>query len=94
LWHQRCFYPLYPAGQSSSGAPEIAVDLGRAEQLSIGDTKPDCMILCSKLNHFATDCESVLCLNPGRLTKGVSAGTYARVVIQPFDAKKIRKSRR
>ena len=89
LWHQRSFYPLYPAGQNASGQPEIAVDLGRAEQLTIGDHKPDCMIMCSKLNHFANDCENVLCLNPGRLTKGVSGGTYARVVIQPYDLKKL-----
>ena len=68
---------------------EIAVDLGRAEQLTIGDHKPDCMIMCSKLNHFANDCENVLCLNPGRLTKGVSGGTYARVVIQPYDLKNL-----
>ena len=30
----------------------------------------------------------MLCVNPGRLTKGVGGGTYARVVIQPMDAKK------
>ena len=125
LWHQRSFYPLYPAGQKASGQPEIAVDLGRADQLNLGDHKPDCMIMCSKLNHFATvrcggvvggwcfvcgevlifvflmfffvlvvvvvvqDCENVLCINPGRLTKGVSGGTYARIVIQPYNAAKL-----
>jgi DNA polymerase alpha subunit B len=89
LWHQRSFYPLYPAGQKPSGQPEIAVDLGRAEQLHLGDKKPDCMILCSKLNHFATDCEDVLCINPGRLTKGVSGGTFARLVIQPYESQKL-----
>ena len=35
------------------------------------------------------DCENVLCINPGRLTKGVSGGTYARIVIQPYNAAKL-----
>jgi DNA polymerase alpha subunit B len=80
IWEQNSFYPLYPAGK------QVALDLRRADQLTsqLRTMTPDVMILASKLNHFANDCKGVLCVNPGRLTKGVSAGTYARVVLQPF----------
>ena len=78
LLAQRSFYPLFPAGAS------IALDLGRSQHLKL-PFKPDVMILASKLNNFAENVDGVLCINPGRLTKGVSAGTYAHLAVKDYE---------
>jgi hypothetical protein len=45
---------------------------------------PDILILPSQLNPFAKRAGDVLCINPGRLTKGATAGTFARATIHPI----------
>ena len=79
LLQQRSFYPLYPAPRS------FALDVTTTKFCAI-PRKPDMLILPSKLGNmhgwFAKDVDDVLVINPGRLTKGVSAGTYAKVTVQ------------
>ena len=45
---------------------------------------PDILILPSQLNPFAKRVGDVLCINPGRLTKGSTAGTFAQATIHPM----------
>jgi DNA polymerase alpha subunit B len=66
---QRSFYPLFPA---LLGFP---LDTARSAAMELPCT-PDVLITPSDLAPFAkvvaADCGNVLCINPGRLTKGIS----------------------
>ncbi|KAG9446635.1 hypothetical protein H6P81_012763 [Aristolochia fimbriata] len=81
LLHQRSYYPLYPP---SKGVP---LDLSLApEALQIRDI-PDFLVLPSDLAPFikvlslgetedASEGVRCICLNPGRLAKGIGGGTF------------------
>lgn len=45
---------------------------------------PDILLIPSNLVPFAKRCGDTLLLNPGRLTKGNTAGTFARTTIHPI----------
>ena len=45
---------------------------------------PDILILPSQLSPFAKRVEDVLCINPGRITKGSSAGTFSQLTVHPI----------
>lgn len=47
------------------------------------DQTPDVLLLPSQLNPFSKKIGDVLCVNPGKLTKGNSAGTFARLSVHP-----------
>ncbi|KAK4505673.1 hypothetical protein PRZ48_003638 [Zasmidium cellare] len=56
------------------------------EYLKLGDfwqARPDMLILPSVLSPFAKVVESVVCINPGTLSKKRGPGTYAAVSVQP-----------
>lgn len=48
---QRSFYPLFPAPEAL--AHEVNLDVTHWDQMSLGDTAPDVLILPSKLKHFS-----------------------------------------
>ena len=73
---QRSFYPLFPAAEGTQ------ISLGHANQFEL-QTTPDILILPSQLNPFAKRVSDVLCINPGRLTKGSTAGTFCQVTMHP-----------
>ncbi|KAI9594523.1 DNA polymerase alpha subunit B N-terminal-domain-containing protein [Syncephalis fuscata] len=80
LLEQRSFYPLYPPALGES------VDMQRLEALAIHQ-QPDLLIIPSQLRHF---CKTIgtesLCVNPGRLSRKQTGGTYARITVHPFSA--------
>ena len=41
------------------------------------------MVVPSDLRYFIKDISGCCCVNPGRLAKGQTGGTYAKLVIQP-----------
>lgn len=76
LISQRNFYPLFPPAKGSM------VDYQHAGMLRMA-VRPDVLITPGDLAYFAresADGKSV-CVNPGRLSKGSSGGTYAMVSI-------------
>ena len=82
LISQRKFYPLFPPAKG------VNVDYSHPEMLRM-HVRPDVLITPGDLNYFASktqDGESV-CLNPGRLSKGNSGGTYAMVTIHCLKGK-------
>jgi DNA polymerase alpha subunit B len=77
LLQQQSFYPLFPVPQKSG----LNLD-DTSKALSL-DIIPDLLILPSALASFAkvparTDC---ICINPGYLTKGDSAGTFSKISV-------------
>ncbi|GAB7358068.1 hypothetical protein MBLNU230_g0230t1 [Neophaeotheca triangularis] len=75
---------------------EVA-DVGGEERLAVGasldlaylklgemlNVRPDVLVLPSALTPFAKVVDSVLCINPGTLSKKRGAGTFASMNIQP-----------
>ena len=45
---------------------------------------PDILITPSDLMLFAKNIEGCICINPGSMYKGASAGTYATLTIDPL----------
>lgn len=77
ILQQRSFYPLYPAG---AGAP---IEWEQYKALMFEQT-PDILITPSDLMLFAKNIEGCICINPGSMYKGASAGTYATLTIDPL----------
>lgn len=79
------YYPLYPPHES------VPMDLINSEfgTRMPNDRLPDLLILPSDLRCFAKCVNGHVCLNPGRLTKGETGGTYARVLMETSDGGKV-----
>ena len=75
LLQQRSMYPLFPA---PSG---FALDVTTLGHTTL--SKPRLLIVSSKFKWFAREVDDTLVLNPGRLTKGLSAGSFAKLTIRP-----------
>jgi len=73
---QRSYYPLFPAADGTQ------LSMSHLQDLSLPVT-PDVLILPSQLAPFAKRAGDVLCVNPGRLCKGISAGTFAKFSVHP-----------
>eukprot|EP00053_Salpingoeca_punica_P011715 m.104425 g.104425 ORF g.104425 m.104425 type:complete len:664 (-) comp15756_c0_seq2:1515-3506(-) len=74
LFEQQSFYPLYPP------APGVNIDFERIDYLNMAVT-PDIMIVPSDVNRFVKNVNGCLAVNPGRLTKHNTGGTYSRLVV-------------
>ncbi|KAJ2960153.1 hypothetical protein NQZ79_g4508 [Umbelopsis isabellina] len=74
---QRSFYSLFPP------APGDNLDLLQMPHIQM-DVTPDILILPSRLKSFAKIVDSVVCINPGYLSKKQSGGTFARATIHPL----------
>ncbi|CAO3672856.1 unnamed protein product [Umbelopsis vinacea] len=74
---QRSFYPMFPPASGDNlnllQMPHIQMDI-----------TPDILILPSRLKSFAKIVDSVVCINPGYLSKKQSGGTFARATIHPL----------
>lgn len=70
-------YPLFPAPEGT----QISIANSHGFDLPV---TPDILVLPSQLNPFAKRAGDVLCINPGRLTKGATAGTFARATVHPI----------
>jgi len=76
LIRQRSMFPVFPAPEGSQLA------FSRAAELEL-PMSPDILITPSQLMPFAKRAGEVLCVNPGRLVKGSTPGTFARLSIHP-----------
>lgn len=77
ILYQHSYYPLHPP------AEDVNLDYEQFEKHALLSYTPDILVLPSDLRYFAKDTLGCLCLNPGRLAKGLVGGTYARVWINP-----------
>jgi DNA polymerase alpha subunit B len=78
LLQQRNYYPLFPPH------PSVSLDLKRMHWWSM-PCRPDVLILPSKLQCMAkTVLNSTVVINPGRLTRDTTGGTYAVMEIYPM----------
>lgn len=77
ILHQHSYYPLHPP------AEDVNVDYEQFEKYALLPYNPDILILPSDLRYFAKETLGCLCINPGRLTKGLVGGTYAKVWVKP-----------
>nr|CAG4644042.1 EOG090X07VJ [Lepidurus arcticus] len=75
LLKQRTFYPLFPAND------EVSLDLHYWEQRAIITEKPHFMVLPSDLRMFVKEIEECVVVNPERLCKGSSGGSFARLQV-------------
>lgn len=73
---QRSFYPLYPPDES------VPLDVELWAEHAQMPTTPHILILPSDLRHFIKDVDGTVVVNPERLTKGQSGGTFARLLIE------------
>ncbi|XP_063800926.1 DNA polymerase alpha subunit B [Pseudophryne corroboree] len=73
---QRSYYPLYPPSE------EINIDYDALYNYAMMPVTPDVFIVPSELRFFIKDVSGCVCVNPGRLTKGMVGGTYARILVQ------------
>ncbi|XP_071974417.1 DNA polymerase alpha subunit B [Engystomops pustulosus] len=73
---QRSYYPLYPPHE------EINIDYEAHYSYAVMPITPDVFIIPSDLRFFIKDISGCICINPGRLTKGVVGGTYARFLVK------------
>ncbi|XP_050504949.1 DNA polymerase alpha subunit B [Diabrotica virgifera virgifera] len=77
LLNQKQIYPLCPAHK------ELNVDQILLQQFGTLSVKPHILVLPSNLKNFVKEVNDCLVINPERLTKGLEAGTFARVEIEP-----------
>ncbi|CED82061.1 DNA polymerase alpha-primase complex, polymerase-associated subunit B [Phaffia rhodozyma] len=91
LLHQRSFYPLYPVPIEASA--DVNLDLTHYDLLKM-ETCPDVLLLPSNLGKFAKIVDSVIVVNPGRLSQRSSGGTFSKFVIHPIDKESLISSAR
>ncbi|KAJ1679713.1 DNA polymerase alpha subunit B, partial [Spiromyces aspiralis] len=72
-------YPLYP--------PHESVNLSLAHDARMQLTAvPDVLVLPSQLHYFAKQSDDIVCINPGKVSKGLTGGTYVRLWVHDPDA--------
>jgi len=80
LLQQQSYYPLFPASVHKAN-----LNLKKMDQWRM-PCQPDLLVVPSTLKTFSqTVLESTVAVNPGRLTLGRLAGTYAMVEIHPME---------
>ncbi|KAL2311780.1 DNA polymerase alpha subunit B [Schizosaccharomyces pombe] len=82
--HQRHFYPLFPGGSLERCNPSN-LDIAHLKLGEFLNTMPDILILPSDLRYFVKNVENVVSLNPGKATKGINLGTFAKLTIAPLE---------
>jgi len=70
---QGSFYPLYPASE------EVNIDYEQLELKAAIHSVPHLLLLPSDLSHFVREVSGCTVVNPGRVTKGLGPGTWARI---------------
>ena len=78
LVQQGNYYPLFPP------APGVNLDL-KYRNLWKMPCQPDLLVIPSKLACFAKPVlDNTLIINPGRLTRDTTGGTYASIMVHPI----------
>ncbi|XP_014294792.1 DNA polymerase alpha subunit B [Halyomorpha halys] len=78
LLKQQTFYPLYPSDL------DISVDLNLWYKCARIPTIPHILILPSDLHFFVKNVENCLVINPERIVKGCTRGSFAHVEVNPL----------
>ncbi|XP_046848130.1 LOW QUALITY PROTEIN: DNA polymerase alpha subunit B-like [Xenia sp. Carnegie-2017] len=73
---QQCYYPLFPPSE------DVCIDYETFAEHAHLPCRPDAFIVPSDLRYFVKDILGTLCINPGRLTKGLVGGTFARFLLR------------
>ncbi|KAJ1640746.1 hypothetical protein T492DRAFT_925876 [Pavlovales sp. CCMP2436] len=74
---QRIFLPVYPPPK------DVAVDTVLSLDVGALPVTPHILIFSSELNKFAKVASGVVCVNPGKLVKHMTGGSYALLQIHP-----------
>lgn len=77
LLRQRSFYPIYPPPD------HVCIDFEAWNKYAKIECNPRILIAVSDLVTFNKEVNNCSCINPGRLVKGTSNGTYAQITISP-----------
>lgn len=77
LLMQQCYYPLHPTSE------DVNLDYERFESHCFMPVTPDVLIVPSDLRYFMKDVDGCFCVNPGRLVKGQTGGTYLKMLVKP-----------
>lgn len=77
LLRQRSFYPIYPPPD------QVCIDYEAWLKHARIETHPDVFIAFSDLATFNKNVNNCVCLNPGRLVRGTSIGSYVQVTVKP-----------
>ncbi len=72
---QRSFYPIYPPPES------VCIDYEAWQKYARIDQAPRVFIAASDMANFNKEVNNCVCLNPGKLVKGTSNGTYAKIIV-------------
>eukprot|EP00960_Hanusia_phi_P036328 752272-Hanusia_phi.AAC.2 len=75
---RKSFYPLFPPAEGAQLA------MSNYQHLEF-QTTPDVLIVPSHLCAYAKRASDVLCVNPGRLVKGNTGGTFAKLTVHPVN---------
>ncbi|XP_052768744.1 DNA polymerase alpha subunit B-like [Mya arenaria] len=76
LLSQHSYYPFYPPSE------EMCIDYEKFPASGFMPTTPHIFILPSEFKQFIKDIKGCCCINPGRLTKGLTGSTFAKVVVE------------
>jgi len=77
LLRQQCYYPLHPPSS------EVNIDMEQFENFAFMPVTPDVLIVPSDLRYFIKDLDGCLAINPGRLVKGKTGGTFLKLLLKP-----------
>ncbi|XP_065661952.1 DNA polymerase alpha subunit B isoform X2 [Hydra vulgaris] len=86
LLQQQCYYPLHPSSE------DVNLDYEKFESYAFMPVTPDILVLPSDLRYFIKDLEGCLCINPGRLVKGQTGGTFLKLLVKPRKPQNLNKS--
>nr|CAG4638520.1 EOG090X07VJ [Cyclestheria hislopi] len=76
LLNQQCFYPLYPP------AEDMSIDFEHWDTYCRLPLTPHLLVIPSDLRYFIKNIEGCTVVNPERLAKGTSGGTFSRLQVK------------
>lgn len=77
LLKQQCYYPLYPTSE------EVNLEYEQFGNYCFMPFTPDILLVPSDLRYFAKNVDGCLCVNPGRLVKGQTGGSFLKLLVKP-----------
>jgi len=83
---QQSYYPLHPTHE------DVNLDYEAFERHAYMPITPDVLVVPSDLRYFVKDVEGCLCMNPGRLVKGQTGGTFIKCLMKPKKSSNANKS--
>lgn len=75
ILRQRSFYPIYPPPEN------VCIDFEGWQNHARIKKMPRIFITASDMANFNKEVNKCFCLNPGKLVKGTSNGTYAKIIV-------------